>query len=590
MSVSAVVRSGSGRGPKLSVLAKLLGSSGIVIVLLIAVGVIGINGMSSINRTTDALVKGDVAPILALSVAQRDFETNKVLVRDVILETNPALMDASIAKIKVNAAGFSAKLAEASKTMKTPAELKVLAEINGPLASYTSLRDKAVTLGRANKTAEAYTLLKAKLAPVGLQISTGLDHAFTLESALTDQSAKTVSSTYASNRTLSIIMIVIGALLGFAVAFWIARGMKRGIAEVLDRMRNLDEHCLVALSDGLAAVAVADLTKEAVPTTTPVEKYGRDEVGDLAVTFNKMLGKAQYSIESYNAMRIKLTEIIGEISNGSESVSAASQEMASTSEETGRAVAEIATAVTNVAQGAEQQVLLVDRTKQVTDESGVIAGQAHEAAEQGVATVEKADAAMRSVRESSAAVSGAINALAGKSEQIGGIVETITGIAGQTNLLALNAAIEAARAGEQGRGFAVVAEEVRKLAEESQQAAATIASIVAEIQTETEKAVAVVEDGAKRTEEGVRVVGEARTAFEAIGGSVEEIRTKIGQIIDAATEVAAVAEQSSAATEQVSASTQQTSASAQEIAASAQELAKTAEGLQALVSQFKLVA
>ena len=67
-----------------------------------------------------------------------------------------------------------------------------------------------------------------------------------------------------------------------------------------------------------------------------------------------------------------------------------------------------------------------------------------------------------------------IGDLGARSEQIGGIVETITGIAEQTNLLALNAAIEAARAGEQGRGFAVVAEEVRKLAEESQRAAASI--------------------------------------------------------------------------------------------------------------------
>ena len=94
--------------------------------------------------------------------------------------------------------------------------------------------------------------------------------------------------------------------------------------------------------------------------------------------------------------------------------------------------------------------------------------------------------------------------LANKSEQIGGIIETITGIAGQTNLLALNAAIEAARAGEQGRGFAVVAEEVRKLAEDSQRAAATIADLVQEIQAETNQAVFVVEAGAERTERGRR--------------------------------------------------------------------------------------
>ena len=211
---------------------------------------------------------------------------------------------------------------------------------------------------------------------------------------------------------------------------------------------------------------------------------------------------------------------------------------------------------------------------------------------------------MQAVRESSTEVDEAVRGLAAKSEQIGGIVETITGIAGQTNLLALNAAIEAARAGEQGRGFAVVAEEVRKLAEESQHAASSISDLVAQIQAETETTVAAVAQGAQRSEEGVTVVEEARSAFEQIGESVGGVSTRIERIavvaqqIAASTssmqenmaEVASVSEQSSAGAEQVSASTEETSASAEEIAASAQELASTARELERLVAQFTVTA
>jgi methyl-accepting chemotaxis protein len=223
-------------------------------------------------------------------------------------------------------------------------------------------------------------------------------------------------------------------------------------------------------------------------------------------------------------------------------------------------------------------------------------------AQGGVGAAEQANAAMALVRDSSQTVTDTIGQLAAKSDQIGAIVQTITGIAEQTNLLALNAAIEAARAGEQGKGFAVVAEEVRKLAEDSQHAAGEIAELIQSMQSETDRAVTVVQHGAEQTASGAATVEQTREAFLRIGESVQDISDRIEQIATAAsevaagalsmqehmTEVAAVAEESSASTEEVSASTEQTSASTQEIADSAQRLASTAGELERIVSQFQL--
>ena len=391
---------------------------------------------------------------------------------------------------------------------------------------------------------------------------------------------------------------------------------------------------IVAVTEAAERVSQGDVD-------VAIEVKGRDELARLGTAFQntvdylqEMAGHADriaqgdltHEVEPHSAkdrlgvavrdMRSKLAGLVSAVSASSQLLNTASQEMASTSEEAGRAVGEIASAVSDVARGAERQVRAIEAARTATAEVGeattssaesaqqtaVAAAEARQIAAEGQHAVAEATEAMRQVRESSGQVTEVMHQLANKSEQIGGIIETITGIAGQTNLLALNAAIEAARAGEQGKGFAVVAEEVRKLAEDSQRAAASIAELVREIQAETNHAVSVVEAGSERSEQGAATVEQAREAFERIGASVEGMTTRVDAIATAVhqiaasaervqddmTEVAAVAEESSASSEQVSASTEQTSASAQEIAASAQQLAGTASELQQLVAQFRV--
>jgi len=417
-------------------------------------------------------------------------------------------------------------------------------------------------------------------------------------------------------RRVGLLAGLVGILLAAGVALLITRRIVRPLRVVVDRLAMLRDVCVTRLNAGLAALAAGDLTVAAEPETPAIDDLGSDEVGDVARAFNAIRAKTVESLEAYGESRSRLAQLIGEVSGSAGTVSTASQQMATTSEEAGRAVGEIASAVGEVALGAERQVRAVEQaklaTEQVATAGAVSAGNAQETAaaaqaaravaEQGAGAVAQASEAMGAVRDSSIQATEAIRELGAKSVEIEGIVATITGIAEQTNLLALNAAIEAARAGDQGRGFAVVAEEVRKLAEESQAAAGSIAGLIGDIQAGTARAVAVVEESAGRTDDGVATVEQAREAFLALGssvqdmnGRVEEIAAAIEQIASGSqqvqadmAEVAAVAEQSSASTEQVSASTQQTSASAQQIAASAQELAQTAEHLEQLVGQFRL--
>lgn len=202
--------------------------------------------------------------------------------------------------------------------------------------------------------------------------------------------------------------------------------------------------------------------------------------------------------------------------------------------------------------------------------------------------------------ERATSVKTVMSNLADQARQISGITGVITGIAEQTNLLALNAAIEAARAGEAGRGFAVVAEEIRKLAEEVNQRAHEITSLVEGVNNNIESAVAVTDSTATLIAEQAGIGQAAQEHFTAIAMAVNEIASLIRKanemvnslrdqgesITGAVSEIAATSEEQAAAAEEIAASTEELSSSAQSISSEANNLEKLMNNLKEESQKF----
>ncbi|MCX7970446.1 MAG: bacteriohemerythrin [Negativicutes bacterium] len=326
----------------------------------------------------------------------------------------------------------------------------------------------------------------------------------------------------------------------------------------------------------------------------------RDEIGDM--------------VRALQDMRSTLKDIFQRIIMAADQVASASENLSSTSHEAAQASNQVAEAVTDIAGGIDRQSAAMSESSHIVEQNSAsleeVAATANfvsassaqmvEDANEGGRAAETAIRQMNSIQVAVDNLSVVINKLGEQSQSIGQIVNTIASISAQTNLLALNAAIEAARAGEQGRGFAVVAEEVRKLAEQSQEAAKQISTLIVEIQSDTDKAVSAMAAGAQEVKTGSEVVNSAGQKFRSIAeainnvnqqmreisASVEEMASGSQRMVNSIKETESVSRGIAQQAQTVSAATEETSASMEEIASASRSLSAIAADMQEAVTSF----
>ncbi len=369
-----------------------------------------------------------------------------------------------------------------------------------------------------------------------------------------------------------------GIIIGFIAAFLIAYTVHAPLRRI---------------KVGIEAASEGDLS-------ATITQKANDELGILARRINKMtakmselIGKTQNLIVIIGQSNIDLlknsnncTNLMQDMTVRSTAMSSNAINQAALTSQSQQAINEMSAAVQQLAQNAQE----------VTSSALTATNKAEDGQKQVGKAIQQIEVISHTVNTSATIVEG----LGNKSQEVGQIVDLITSIADQTNLLALNAAIEAARAGEQGRGFAVVAEEVRKLAEESGEAAKRIARLINEVQFESTRAVAAMHDGTREVDQGTHIIASAGDAFKQIIHSFSTVNQQIQEMSAASQEMAASAETALYSIQQTHIAAEQNSADAQkvkdvaaeqmaglrEVAASVDHMTEMIEELQVSIAYF----
>lgn len=432
------------------------------------------------------------------------------------------------------------------------------------LAAARKNRDLALMalLGRKNAQVDPalYATFRADSADIAkeAQLTQRLD-----DQAKSRLGALGVADTYHT----AIIAVSIALAVALACAMLIAGTLARRITRRLERVRSALNEVVVDdvanLTRAFQAMAVGDLTASFSSHRAALEDRGKDEITDLAATYNDLADALGHMSTELSGATQRLGTLIRNVQDASSEVLAASLQMSGAAGQSESALESITKNIDGVAAGARTQSERLaeasigleevsQSSSQIAEGAAYQAGSVQAAAdavgemneqisglanlgeelavaardaalqtETGSTAVQVAAQALQTLREHTNGTENAMQVLEQRSVAVGEILSAIDEIADQTNLLALNAAIEAARAGEHGRGFAVVADEIRKLAERASGSTKEISSILIGIRADTERVSQAMHSSSGAMHNGIERAEHAASALKAVQSSIE---------------------------------------------------------------------
>jgi methyl-accepting chemotaxis protein len=559
---------------------KLIFSFLLVAFLIGIVGYVGIVNMREINANVRNMYQLDLKGVSNINKIKANLLTIRANILLILDETNHASIDKYQSEINSMVKQNDNLIEDYSKTIITPENRKYYDEFTTLLKQYRIERDRLTNLAKDNDYANAKLLLP-EVTKIREDMQVILDKLVELNESLSYNSY--IKSEALFKLSLEIIIaiisggVILAVILGFVITTTISSQVKK-VLRFADALKN------------------GDLSQNILIDTT-------DELGKLG--------------EALNSAKDTMRNLISEILNSSENISASSEELSATIEEISSkmeiinlSTKEISTGAEGLSAASEEVNASVEEIDAATKElyyksekssssTLEIKSRATEVKDRGIEAIENSRSILQDKQ------SNILNAIeAGKVvEQITSMADTIGSVAKQINLLALNAAIEAARAGEHGKGFAVVAGEVRKLAEESSETVLNIQNVILQVKSAfsnlSENAQGLLSYIEDNVNPDYRLLIETADHYEKdsqlisnmaaeVTSAANSMKNSLSQVSAAIENITATTEESASSSNEILSSVTETTLAIEEVAKSAQDQAELAEKLNLLIQTFKI--
>nr|WP_026078196.1 methyl-accepting chemotaxis protein [Pseudomonas sp. PAMC 26793] len=527
-------------------------SFGVLASLLIVVGLFGLGQMAKL-RESALIIEESWMPSIenihdsAAYVASIRLEALRLLTTD-----ESRVRDNSKSLITRQRSDLEELLSRHETLLSNEQERDMLKQLKANVATYMTIVAQMIQLVDQDQQQNAMDLLNSRLAPQGMVLNKSLEDMITFNQKGVEDAAESAAQMYTSAQWVVGTIIVTALLATLLLAWLLTRSITAPIGQALTVART---------------IASGDLSR-------PIVVEGKDEPAQL--------------LTALATMQTNLQDTIRGISESSQQLASAAEEMSSVMEQSTRGLQAQNDEIEQAATAVTQMSAAVDEVAGNAVSSAEASKASDEDSKHGHYQISETISSIQNLVDEVLGASTKAEGLAVQAQDISKVLEVIRGIAGQTNLLALNAAIEAARAGEAGRGFAVVADEVRSLAQRTQDSTEEIEQMINGIQQGTQDTVGALNSSAEHAGQTLQRANSAGSALEKITAAISQISQRNLVIASAAEQQALVAREVDRSLVNIRDLSTQTAAGATQTSAASQELSRLAVDLNALVTRFVL--